>query len=296
VFPVRLELLLLLGGCDLVMGIDPRPEARRCDPGMAFETGTDVPLEGRYSVEGARFNPTRTNAYLSLCELDPPFASEPELKTRCDLHSSAFSPVTGAFTDLNLMDGVSADGTYDSYPTITPDGQHIVFGSSRTGDVKLYVAAKVMGSFDNAVPMLLPGTGSFRYSNEPYLLGDGRTLYFGAATADQWDVYRASGAAPGFGASSATRIAGLASAANELAPVATDSELEIFFASDRDSPQLDIYTAVRGSTDEPFGAPTRMTSHSTAGIDYPLWVSPDGCELYYVNKATAVATLRVARR
>lgn len=293
----RLSLVTLLGACDLVMGLEPRPESRVCAPGAAFGPGADVPLDGRYSVEGARFNPTRTNAYLSLCALDPPTTSEPELKARCDLHSSAFSPVTGQFTDLNRMDGVSAAGAYDSYPTIAPDAQHIVFGSARAGNVRLFVAAKVMGSFDDAMAIELPGTARFTYSNEPYLLGDGQTLYFGASpTGGPWDLYRARGPGPDFGASDAVVVPGVASARSEFAPVVSDHELEIFFASDRDRSDLDIYTAVRASPDEPFGEATRLSAFATAENDYPLWISPDGCELYYVNKSAGVATLRVTRR
>lgn len=273
----------------------PAGDARICAPGTPFGEGGDVPLEGRYSVEGARFNSTRTNAYLSLCELDPPFASEQELKSRCDLHSSAFSVETGAFTDLNLMDGVSAATFYDSYPTITPDAQHIVFGSSRGLGVRLYVAAKVMGSFDDAVPMVVPLSPAFEYTNEPYLLGDGQTLYFGAEAGTQWDLYRASGPPPGFGGLDAVPVPGLGGSGNEFAPVVREDELEIFFAADRDAPQLDIYTSTRASRLDAFSPPTRLPQLSTATIDYPLWLSPDGCELYYVNKVVA-ATLRVARR
>jgi hypothetical protein len=31
-------------------------------------------------------------------------------------------------------------------------------------------------------------------------------------------------------------------------------------------------------------------------IDYPVWLSPDGCELYYISKLADLGSLYVARR
>ncbi len=61
---------------------------------------------------------------------------------------------------------------------------------------------------------------------------------------------------------------------------------------------LDIYVATRASTDLPFDEPQRIPELSSDGIDWPLWISPDGCDLYYINKTTSPlrATMYVTRR
>lgn len=60
---------------------------------------------------------------------------------------------------------------------------------------------------------------------------------------------------------------------------------------------LDIYTATRDPPTEPFGTPTLVTELSTANqIDYPVWLSPDGCELYYISKVADLGSLYVTRR
>ena len=64
----------------------------------------------------------------------------------------------------------------------------------------------------------------------------------------------------------------------------------------------DIYSATRTNNNDPFGAVREASLLSTPapGIDWPLWLSPDLCTLYYINKesdeATATATLMVTSR
>ena len=277
----------------MLVEVDARPDGFICDRNAGFGAAMTVSIDGAYSVEAARFNQARSIAYLSLC----PASGD---KTMCDLYTSPFFPATGSFTAFSKLTGASAAGVYDSYPTITPNGEHLIFGSARSGDVKIFVAQAVNASFDAPVitqPMLAPGT---QYSNEPYVLGDGRTLYFGAGINFRWDVYRASGAPPSFGASSVA-VAGINIAgANDMAPVVSDDELEIFFATNRDNTAddfaLDIFRAARASVAEAFGTPAKVATASSAGTDWPVWISPDGCELYYINKLNMVATLYVARR
>jgi hypothetical protein len=173
-----------------------------------------------------------------------------------------------------------------------------VFGSTRTPPVNVWVATAINGSFDAPVLARLDAIPGVEYSNEPYLLADGRTLYLsGKSPASRGnDIFRTVGDPPQFGGA-AVEVPGLPSDGEELAPVVSSDELEIFFASDRDGigKPFDIFVATRSSTTQPFSAPTRVETLSTVGIDWPLWLSPDGCDLYYINKATA-ATMFVTHR
>ena len=286
--------LLLLAGCDQVLGLDSR-EGRTCVADDVFGKGTPVPIDGSRSVEAARFDPTQSIAFLSLC--DQGDAS----KESCDLFQSTYSRATNRLSFYAPL-GVSADMTYDSYATVTPDARYLVFGSSRSGAIRTYISTAENGQFKTATELALIANAV--YANEPYLLGDGQTLYLagGVGSPVQWDVYRArSGGPPAFGGG-ADLVAGINSATDDLAPVVSDDQLEIFFGSDRTNPMpdlrgLDIFTASRDTSTGAFGPPAKLPALSTTnGIDWPVWLSPDRCDLYYINKVADVATLYVTHR
>jgi hypothetical protein len=297
-------IVILASGCNAVFGLTPtkvaeldaRPDGFICSRSSPFDPGTPVPISGMYSVEAARFNRERSIAYLSLC----PASGD---KAGCDLYSSGFNVETASFTAFSKLNGVSYANAYDAYPSITPDGQHIVFGSDRPAvgnAVHIWVADAVNSSFDSPRLTQLDLVANADYGNEPYVLGDGRTLYFSAGRyggIDTWDLYRANGDPPMFGGT-AELLAGT-DAGLEFAPVVADDELEMFFARGPSTGTftLDIYTATRTDPGSPFGPATRLDTLSTPGLDWPVWISPDACELYYIAKTAAgVATLYVARR
>lgn len=169
--------LLLLAGCDVALGLDVRdagpidealePDARICEVGAPFVSMGDVPIDGTYSVEAARFSPDQTSAYLSLCTLGQPTST-------CDLYLSLYMPVTNELSSYVPL-GVNS-AFYDSYGTVTPDGMYLVFGSRRTGTtLRTYISTKSQGKFVTAAELSLIPTVS--YVNEPYLSTDGQMLY-----------------------------------------------------------------------------------------------------------------------
>jgi len=296
--------LFLLAACDRVWDLEgreppdapdaPEVDAKTCDPGTPFGPGTAVRIDGAYSVEAARFDPTQSIAYLSLCT---------GAKSTCDLFQSAFSRATGEFSFYSRLN-VSDSTVYDSYASITPDAQTLVFGSQRlTGAVRPWVSAAVGGQFTLAAELkVIPDVS---YANEPYLVGGGQVLYLAGAKiggTTSADIYRARGGPPGFGGAS-DLVDGVNSSGGEYASVVSEDELEIFFASDRESTgvpatmPIDIFGATRALASGPFVTPVKLAALSTLdGSDWPVWLSPDGCDLYYINKVANFATLKVAHR
>jgi hypothetical protein len=292
--------LLLLAACDGVFNVRRVPDGpppidapRVCERGTRFPTGTPVPIDGSYFVEAARFAPDRSFAHLALCP-----ANGNQLG--CDLYLSQYSAESGQFTQHLKMNGVSSPTFYDSYPTFTPDGGYILFGSDRGGALHLWIATKTNGSFEAPILTQLALAGT--RANEPFLVADGQTMYFGATSdtgTTDWDLYRATGGPPAF--SPAVAVPGIATTANEQAPVISADERELFFASDRlepnDTLKFDIYTATREDASQPFSPPVRVPELSQdGGNDWPVWLSPDGCDLYYINKTATVSTLYVTQR
>jgi hypothetical protein len=285
--------LVCLAGCDSTLGLAHLP---LCEAGTPFATGTPVPLDGAYSVEAARFTSDQTIAYLSLCP------ASPIDKSKCDLYQSAFSTKSRSFGLFAKLDGLDST-VYDAYPTITPDEQYILFGSDRSGTIGVYIATAQNGSFSAPQIARLTTIPNEAHSNEPYALGDNQTIYLGGASHDRTsgdDLWRATGGPPSYGV--AQRLDSLDTDGSENAPVVSDDEREIFFASDRDHPGmsgldgLDIYTATRTRASDAFGAPVHLPALSSDGIDWPVWLSPSHCDLYYINKVDALATLYETHR
>lgn len=294
---MRVALLLLsLVGCNEIYGLDPTTvrlvDARPpCAAGSPFTATADVPIAGDYSIEAARFTRSRSVAYLSLC---PTNVADP--KPGCEIYTAPYSYDTEMFAGFTKVPKASdpQNRFYDAYPTTTPDNQHMLFGSDRSGGIRIYIATTQNGSYDNATVMPLPATDGMP-ANEPYIVGE-RALYFSLQIGGSVKLFRMEGTPPTFG-TDMQQVRGTDIANNEeFAPVVRDDELEIFFASGREM-QLDIYMATRGSRNDAFGTPVKVVSTTTSGIDWPVWISPEGCELYYINKdANNVATLRVTRR
>ncbi len=286
----RALVLLFLGGCELVFPLDEEVDtARTCEPGTLFAAGEAVHLDTSDSVEAARFVADRSIVYVSLCTNGD--------KSLCDLYSGTFNETLDQYGVFGKL-AVSDDGNYDSYPTITPDTDYMLFGSDRSGSVKVFIAESSNGQFRTASALNVANTA---YSNEPYLLGDGRTLYVSGGQQDgKSELFRSVGTPPTFDAFEEVSEVNMTEA-EEFAPVVTDDELEIFFGSNRnnlaDGLALDIFTSSRSSTTEPFGAASEIVAISRSDtIDWPLWISPDRCDLYYINKDGGQATLFVSRR
>lgn len=293
--------LVLLAGCDLVYGLEGREpdggeDTEPCLIGTPFRAGTPVQIgDLGYSVEGARFSSDQQTAYLSLCALG-------QSKSTCELFSARYYPAEKRFAQLFQLDTLDQPGAYDAYPTITADGRFFLWGSDRNSHLDVYVAEEENGQFPASKIAKLTAASGLN-SNEPYVLSDSETVYFGgeSGTGRGWELYRSHGPGPGFGTREV--LAQVSSDFDDAAPVVSDDELEIFFASERDGTHEghDIYTGFRTNKNDPF-AIRKLDALSTPspGIDWPLWLSPDLCTLYYINKdsnePTATARLYVTSR
>ena len=300
--PRLVGLVVALAGCDSVFGLVPDPTAppadgpAPCEIGTPFPPGQPAMITGAYNVEAARFTQDEKIVYLSLCELGGS-------KTTCDLYTGQrFDDGTiGSYARIETSDST----TYDAYPTVTTDGKYLVYAGRRSGETRNYVTPSINGFFTQTGNMLLPVAADLSYSNEPYLLADGKTLYFSGTS----DLYRSQGDAPSFGdIATRMRLTSVNSSKSDLAPVVTNDDLELFFSSDRDSAGLDIWTATRASAGGDFSQPTRSdvsipddgTSDALQRLEWPVWISSDRCTLYYIAKQgrtdSAVATLYVTSR
>ena len=187
------------------------------------------------------------------------------------------------------MQGVNTMSN-EERPSLTADGL-TMFSSSNN-------AAATLGSFDILFATRTSTTGDFGplaevsgvnssgQDAEPDISADGRTLYFSSNRDGNVNISRATraGATGPFGGSAIVAELSLPGV-NTGSPVVSDDELAIYFSSDRPGSldTSDIWYATRSSVGDGFGAPVRIAELATASLEWPVWLSPDGCRLYFAS-------------
>lgn len=217
--------------------------------------------------------------------------------------------------DLEGIDALDDSDDAESQGAISEDGLHLVF-ERRSSDLdrSLWISARASLSAPWTAPRHLVTTKTITVGGasssitknlegaDAYLVG--ARLYF-VANADsvpaQLDIFVG---AIDFDAALVTnveKVAGIATSTDESAPVLSDDELEIFYASGTSSATDRVFHASRSSTAEPFSSagivtgPVNAASSSGDG-DYPTWISPGGCELYAIGRRDGSFAMRRFRR
>jgi hypothetical protein len=116
-----------------------------------------------------------------------------------------------------------------------------------------------------------------------YVVPDGRALYFSryrAADASDETIYRATIGPAGIG--ELTEVAWPGVVAGHGLPLVTPDERTIYFAVNG-GPVVNIWTATRMSSADPFGTPTPVAELNQPGANGADlgWISGDGCVLYF---------------
>jgi hypothetical protein len=141
------------------------------------------------------------------------------------------------------------------------------------------------------------------------VLPDHSAIYFVAwisGTTDYNDIYRARWNGIGFDSPTLVAIEGISPPATGLSfreanPVVTPDESTLYFALFTFSPNFSEIRMAR-RTGAGFGAPELISSSAmdqinTIDDEWPSWVSPDNCELYFTRRPDGVPSdIYVARR
>jgi hypothetical protein len=156
----------------------------------------------------------------------------------------------------------------------------------------VYVATRttLIAQFSGAAQVANVSTGV--ESGQPFVLPDGSALYLFIGA----DIYRAPlGASGQFDAPVA--LSTLNTSAVEYFPTPTPDELTIYFASTRtDSTAkgyFDIWMARRASRADDFGPPVNVQELNTALEEFPSWISPDNCRIYFSRSTSGTSGERI---
>ncbi len=290
------------------------PGARRCTPSSPFVETTNLDLDNSrasaFTMESLlSFRLSRVGAGSASFF----GAGKDRRLTTATLVGSTIEITLGGVDALDDSDDPESQGA------ISQDGLHLVFERSSSDlDRSLWVSARASLGAPWSPPQRLSMTktigttttgGSSSASITKYVEGIeaylvGTTLYF-AANADtvpaQLDIFAGSIDFDAARVENVQKVAGVATSTDESAPVLSDDELEIFYASGTSSATDRVFHASRASTAEPFSSagivtgPVNAASASGDG-DYPTWISPDGCELYAIGRRDGSFAMRRFRR
>jgi WD40-like Beta Propeller Repeat len=180
-------------------------------------------------------------------------------------------------------------------PTITADGLTLYANRQDLDDAgftypHIYASTRASTGVDFPAPgvvssIFLPGG----FERDPFITADGSTLYF----MDFYNLYTAANSASGF---AAPQIIAAASSAGDVqgGPVPSADGLTLYFFSSRSlvpdgGPGADnnVWMSRRVTTSDAFGAPVNVAELNTPANDEPVWLSPDGCTLWFASTLLA---------
>ncbi len=293
--------LVLVGACGDVSSEDkpdapipdaPIPDASTppCSPTAAFGAPRLVP--------GADLNTAATESgpRLTADQLGLYFNRNPGSVGQWDIYLATRAQVGDDFGVPRPVAGINASTTNETSPTVTADGLTMYLDSS-AGNGNLVVSTRANLSVDFSAPVPVSAVNTSDTDRAPYVLPEGRALYFsrfGTMTGPGEKIYRAAIGSAGIGAP--VEVTGLEAVASRGLPVVTLDELTIYFATSGGATS-DMWMARRTRPADPFGTPALLSELNEAGSsEEPGWISSDGCVLYFTSFRAGSGDLYVAER
>jgi Tol biopolymer transport system component len=271
--------------------------SQTCDPSLPFNNG--VPLAGvdaMDSNDGAgRLSPDELTIYFFSDRLRvSPGDNDVFMATRAS--------ITEPFGAPQPVGGVSTDHSTEGWPSVTGDGLTMYLEADTTrvlSSRRMTPAAQ----FPAASPVVLsPGDASAANVGQPFILPDESALYFVSNRPDpgSLDLFRAERDATSSQFGVPAPVEGANSSSSEYAPTLSADELILYFGSGRkESPaqgNQDIWMTRRASRTATFDPPVNVRELNTAAEEWPSWLSPDGCRLYFTRVGATGRKMWVAER
>jgi hypothetical protein len=251
----------------------------RCNPTAPFQT--PAPMDGVGSPDhelSASLSEDELTMYFSRRALDAGSNSELYVTTRTS-RDATFGPPT-------LLAIVNSPYEDDNITT-TGDALTVYFHSSRFDgglappDIFRAERPSLITSLSPATPV---GINTPAFDGDPFIMPDGKTLYFTSTRSGPFRIYRSEQTADG-GFETAIELSELyavdAGQSDIGQPIVAPDGRALYFASGVNT-NFDVWVATRLDTLGAFSSlrPVENVNLSTAN-DVPSWVSRDGCLLVF---------------
>jgi hypothetical protein len=201
-----------------------------------------------------------------------------------DLYVATRPSVTDAFATPQPLTGINTS-VAELWPRVTSDELTMFYyqhTSSAGGEIFLTSRSSVAAAFAPGVPLAQVNLSDSDQSDLS-IWRDGETLYFDSNRAGSlggFDIYSSTRRADGsYGTAQA--VSELNTTGQDSNPVVTQDGLTIYWGSDRNGAAArHIWTATRASTADPFSNLAVVPELNSSYVDYPTWISSDGCHIY----------------
>jgi WD40-like Beta Propeller Repeat len=268
-----------------------------CDPSRPFVAPTPVPglsTDVGTTVDGLRLSPDSRTAYFH--------SNRSGGLGNDDIYAASRATPGASFGDVTPIPGTGINTPADEvYPSVRGDGLDLVFarGTETADPIIIYRAIRGTRyvSFTGVKSVPQVSTLNIKYETFPFLREDGRVLYF---SAEGQDIYQLALNSPSSDASTPAPapVNELNTKFSEVAPVVTPDDLTMYYGSDRADGVggYDVWMATRASTSDPFGPPTDVTEVNSPSLEWPTFVTRDGCTLYFTSNRDGYLLPYVATR
>jgi hypothetical protein len=199
-----------------------------------------------------------------------------------DIFFATRSSTEASFGTPSVMVNVSTPAN-DMRASVTADGLTIfVFSDATTSHLMVATRSSPTTAFGAFTPALGATAAS---DADPDIDPTGTVLYFASTRGGSSDIYRAIRTSESGSFDVPAPVAELNTGGIESAPVISDDGLEVFFSSNRPNGvgETDIWSATRPDAASPFEPPKLVRHVNTVGDDWPVWLSPDRCRLYFAS-------------
>jgi hypothetical protein len=187
-----------------------------------------------------------------------------------------------AFANAHELASLESDAE-DACPTVTANGLDLYFQTRRgRGSLEIWSATRADPASDFGVPEKVTTLTPDGWTTwNPYVVPDGSAIWLTAQSAGQTYLHRAVAFVNGF----TMPAPALELSSDAQTPVVTLDELTIFFSRPAAARSFDIRTATRPTRGASF-EPDALSELSTPDYEFPSWISPDGCRLYFTAEWT----------
>lgn len=199
------------------------------------------------------------------------------------IYSAGRDAIEDEFGTLSVLAG---DADEERGPALTSDGLALFVGAGPSGgdyDLMVAVRGNALAEFGAFEPV--NGVNSAAIDRAPWIDDDASTLYFESYRDGTLDIFRTTRRAGG-AFDVPEPVVELVTDSEDGAPVLQAGGLVIWFASNRDGGvgDYDVWMATRSTEDDGFGEPVNVPEVGSDAIDWPTWVSSDGCRLYLASR------------
>jgi Tol biopolymer transport system component len=210
-----------------------------------------------------------------------------------DIFTASRASRTDAFgtpQPMTSLNTASAEG----WPTVTADGLTLFFESNVSGRYQTYVATRTTLVAQFAAPALVANVNiAGSDTGQAAVLPNQSALYLVNNGTGAGNLYRAGLNTTGqFG--TPVEVSTINTPSDEFAPTPTSDELVLYFGSSRLDPPakgaMDIWMTRRTSTAASWDPPTNVQELNTTAFEWPDWLSPDRCRLYFTRNTGATSS------